>query len=183
MSRSRLCDGPGACNPTMPLQKTIACDMGSCPPGGETCAIVYDNNSATKDEGPSITMGEGEIKDLKTFKRGSDGDNWYKAISYVEVMPHCSLKGYKRSKFISLLGTWTAGEDVLKHDLLKNHENNKAKSLKCSCTPQTCEGKYVAGLGKPMPDTCSMPSCSSVAVDTCDAWRKMVSLLCLKIFF
>ena len=111
------------------------------------------------------------------FQNHKKRSGWSNTVSHVKVEAGCRLVGYKQVNFQGEeLQTWIAKNNVtLEKDLLSKYEDNKMKSFKCSCAPQTCEGLYTYGNGYKFPKGCRLPSCGVATTDMCDSWRKLVS--------
>ena len=72
-----------------------------------------------------------------------------------------------------MLGRWRGSVSAPnRHEMDSKFENDKLKSLKCSCKEQTCEEHYTYGTG--ISAGCAKPECNVISYEICDSWKKKV---------
>ena len=150
------------------------------PTDNTICARVYDDFETKPDFFLEI-LHNTEISNLR--RKQTDEFRWTNIISYLQVTGGCTLFGYNKPEFESLLGTW---QDDYKMSPI---EDNRLSSLRCICQPTTtttttttttietttvpltCRAQY---YGTDAHNTCPTPRCDVARLTLVDSWKSQV---------
>jgi len=147
------------------------------------CALLYDDDQINQNKVLELVAGD----ELENLRSKVNGVRWTNKVSFVEVRAGCTLSGYNKPNYSSLLGTWTENHKM------GTKEDNKISSVKCTCeeatgtdatdgtggtsgtggtgvTSDTCAANYYGKKGS----DCRSPQCDKAEFTLIDSWDSSV---------
>jgi len=154
-------------------------------PTSETiCAVLYDDF----ENNPNLFFNILHEEKIPNLRPKIDDIRWTNIISDVQVTGGCTLFGYNKPDYESLLGTWEGDYKM------GAREDNKISSIRCECQPTTtttttttttmhtttvstttvpltCRAQY---YGNDDLNACSTPTCNVAQFTFIDSWKSQV---------